>query len=54
MRSLIKHIEDLKCRMNYSQPIVDINFRGLLDIQIDEFMIHVNDYYEKLELTKKC
>jgi glycoprotein 6-alpha-L-fucosyltransferase len=49
---LIKHIEHLKYRMNYSHPIVGINFRGSLHIQIDEFMIHVNDYYEKLELTK--
>ncbi|HEY6437550.1 MAG TPA: hypothetical protein VIY47_13240 [Ignavibacteriaceae bacterium] len=59
-KRLIKHLEDFKKSLNFRHPIVGVHVRRTDKLYREavfhtnsQYMIHVKDFYDKLELTQK-
>jgi glycoprotein 6-alpha-L-fucosyltransferase len=59
-KRLIKHLQVLKKSLNFRHPIVGVHVRRTDKLKCDtafhsnsEYMIHVKDFYDKLELNQK-
>jgi glycoprotein 6-alpha-L-fucosyltransferase len=59
-KRLIKHLQDLKKSLNFRHPIVGVHVRRTDKLYGEaafhsnsEYMIHVKDFYDKLELKQK-
>jgi glycoprotein 6-alpha-L-fucosyltransferase len=59
-KRLIKHLQDFKKSLNFRHPIVGVHVRRTDKLQREavfhsnsQYMIHVKDFYDKLELNQK-